>query len=118
MPPLILYDEIMIQFVECGVTSHTRELIVDGLNYYTCELIHSLKYHSLRLGMMVKKPEHGNKLDIIICPNCKAKITIEDLGMVMFESATVFSCPICEKTIALQPKGEEFKIKDNNDNNS
>jgi hypothetical protein len=30
--------------------------------------------------------------------------------MVMFSSATVFSCPVCNKTIAIQPKGEEFEV--------
>jgi ribosomal protein S27E len=64
----------------------------------------------VRIGMTIKKPEQQGKIDKITCPNCRAKITIEDMGMVMFESCTVFSCPVCEKTIAIQPKGEEFKI--------
>ena len=60
--------------------------------------------------MTVKKPEPKNDQKLISCPNCKADISIEDLGMVMFESCTVFSCPVCSKTIAIQPKGDEFKI--------
>lgn len=61
--------------------------------------------------MTIKKPEHGSDSDIIECPNCNAKIKIEELGLVMFKSCTVFSCPVCNKTIAVQPKGEEFKIE-------
>lgn len=60
--------------------------------------------------MNIKKPEQKNGQNIISCPNCKAEISIEDLGMVMFESCTVFSCPVCSKTIAIQPKGDEFKL--------
>ena len=65
--------------------------------------------------MTIKKPEQQRKIEKITCPNCRAKITIEDLGMIMFESCTVFSCPVCEKTIAIQPKGEEFKIETSTD---
>jgi len=61
--------------------------------------------------MTIKKPERKADSDTIICPNCKAKIKIEELGLVMFKSCTVFSCPVCNKTIAVQPKGEEFKIE-------
>jgi hypothetical protein len=60
--------------------------------------------------MTVKKPNSKEQIPEIICPNCRAKIDIEDLGMMMFESCTVFSCPICKKTIAIQPKGQEFQI--------
>jgi hypothetical protein len=60
--------------------------------------------------MTLKKPEQKNTPRIIKCPNCKAEISIEDLGMMMFESCTVFSCPVCTKTIAIQPKGKEFQI--------
>ncbi len=66
--------------------------------------------------MTLKKPEN-NKINMIDCPNCNAKISIEDLGMVMFESCTVFSCPVCSKTIAIQPKGEEFKIEGHTESN-
>ena len=61
--------------------------------------------------MTLKKPEQKNSQKIIKCPNCKAEISIEDLGMVMFESCTVFSCPVCSKTIAIQPKGDDFKVE-------
>ncbi|WP_455392316.1 hypothetical protein [[Eubacterium] cellulosolvens] len=61
--------------------------------------------------MTIKKPEPKPGQKLISCPNCKAEISIEDLGMVMFESCTVFSCPVCSKTIAIQPKGDEFKIE-------
>jgi DNA-directed RNA polymerase subunit RPC12/RpoP len=61
--------------------------------------------------MTVKKPEQKKQDTKIKCPNCSAKIEIEDLGMVMFESCTVFSCPICSKTIAIQPKGKEFELE-------
>lgn len=61
--------------------------------------------------MTAKKPEQKNDDPIIECPNCNAKIDIEDLGMMMFESCTVFSCPICTKTIAIQPKGKEFEFE-------
>jgi ribosomal protein S27E len=61
--------------------------------------------------MTLKKPEQKNNRHGIKCPNCKAEISIEDLGMMMFESCTVFSCPVCSKTIAIQPKGNEFKIE-------
>ena len=58
-----------------------------------------------------KKKDEANKISEITCPNCNAKVDLEDVGMVMFESATIFSCPICKKTIAIQPKGNEFEIK-------
>lgn len=61
--------------------------------------------------MTIKKPEHNSDSEIIKCPNCNSKIKIEELGLVMFKSCTVFSCPVCNKTIAVQPKGEEFKIE-------
>ena len=63
---------------------------------------------------MNKNPNKKDPLEDmtnITCPNCNSKVDIEDVGMVMFESATIFSCPICKKTIALQPKGDEFKIE-------
>ena len=49
--------------------------------------------------------------DEVTCPNCNFTINVDDIGLVMFESCTVFSCPICKKTIAIQPKGKEFEIK-------
>ncbi len=61
--------------------------------------------------MTIKKLEPKNEMNAIVCPNCRAKITIDELGMVMFKSATVFSCPVCSKTIAVQPKGKEFELK-------
>ena len=51
----------------------------------------------------------------VTCPNCNFTINVEDIGLVMFESCTVFSCPICKKTIAIQPKGKEFEIRVEND---
>ena len=60
--------------------------------------------------MTIKKPAQDEKVNRIKCPNCRSRIAIEDLGMVMFESCTVFSCPVCEKTIAIQPKGKEFNL--------
>ena len=61
--------------------------------------------------MNVKKPDHDTDLKEVTCPNCNAQVDIEELGMVMFESCTVFSCPVCKKTIAIQPKGKEFEIR-------
>ena len=61
--------------------------------------------------MKLKKPDRNRNLKEIICPNCSAKIDIEELGLVMFKSCTVFSCPVCEKTIAIQPKGDEFLVE-------
>jgi hypothetical protein len=61
--------------------------------------------------MTVKKPDHDNDLQEMTCPNCNAQVNIEDLGMVMFKACTVFSCPVCKKTIAIQPKGKEFEIR-------
>ncbi len=59
----------------------------------------------------VQKQNEKNIENEVICPNCNFKINIDDIGLVMFESCTVFSCPICKKTIAIQPKGKEFEIK-------
>jgi Zn finger protein HypA/HybF involved in hydrogenase expression len=65
--------------------------------------------------MGIKKPKQDkikkDRKSEIICPNCNTKINIADIGLVMFESCTVFSCPVCKKTIAIQPKGKEFEIK-------
>jgi len=61
--------------------------------------------------MKIKKPDKEQRLNEIICPNCNANVNIEELGLVMFKSCTVFSWPVCKKTIAIQPKGDEFLIK-------
>ena len=42
--------------------------------------------------------------DKIICPMCKAELRREDIVTFMFPKATVLSCPVCKKTISLQPK--------------
>jgi predicted RNA-binding Zn-ribbon protein involved in translation (DUF1610 family) len=59
-----------------------------------------------------KRDQEQRKLpNEVVCPNCNFKVNVDDIGLVMFESCTVFSCPICKKTIAIQPKGKEFEIK-------
>ncbi len=63
---------------------------------------------------MKKKVNKQKKIEgysEIICPNCNFKINTDDLGLVMFESCTVFSCPVCKKTIAIHPKGKEFELE-------
>lgn len=63
--------------------------------------------------MNVKKRDRDKNITPteVTCPNCNFTINVDDIGLVMFESCTVFSCPICKKTIAIQPKGKEFEIK-------
>ena len=61
--------------------------------------------------MNIKKPDRDEMLNEITCPNCNAEINIDELGLVMFKSCTIFSCPICKKTIAIQPKGKEFSVE-------
>jgi ribosomal protein S27E len=90
-----------------------------GLNYYILNYFSYVKKIYKGLEMTVKKPEPKDEMNAIVCPNCRAKITIAELGMVMFKSATVFSCPVCSKTIAVQPKGDEFELKiDDDETNS
>jgi uncharacterized protein YbaR (Trm112 family) len=40
----------------------------------------------------------------IICPMCKAELWKEEIVTLMFPKATILSCPVCKKTISLQPK--------------
>ena len=58
-----------------------------------------------------RKMNKQKVLKSITCPNCNFNIDIDDIGLVMFTTCTVFSCPICKKTIAIQPKGKEFSIE-------
>ena len=61
--------------------------------------------------MMPKRKDQVDKVKEINCPNCNTDINLEELGLIMFKSCTVFSCPVCKKTIAIQPKGNEFVVR-------
>lgn len=63
------------------------------------------------MKMKKGRKNKDRKLNDVICPNCNFKIDVNEIGLVMFESCTVFSCPVCKKTIAIYPKGKEFEIK-------
>jgi hypothetical protein len=65
----------------------------------------------------INKQRKINGYAEITCPNCNSKINTNDLGLVMFESCTVFSCPVCKKTIAIHPKGKEFRVETVDDTN-
>jgi hypothetical protein len=51
-----------------------------------------------RVEIMVDKAER------IICPHCNSELDQKDIHLIMFKTASVLSCPVCKKTISLQPK--------------
>lgn len=54
---------------------------------------------SVTTGAIMTEPDES-----IECPMCKAKLRKEDIVTHIFPKATVLSCPVCKKTISLQPK--------------
>ena len=41
---------------------------------------------------------------LIKCPHCFTWLDEDSIGVVVFSQATVFHCPVCKKTISLEPK--------------
>ena len=46
----------------------------------------------------------GSDMERFQCPNCHFELTPDDVGVIIFEEATVYHCPICKKTMALMPR--------------
>lgn len=40
---------------------------------------------------------------VIHCPHCGAPLKKDDISVIIFPSATIFACPRCKKSIALDP---------------
>ena len=62
----------------------------------------------------LKNPDSADEehIESFECPNCHFDLTPDDVGVIIFEEATVYHCPICKKTMALMPRFPAKKLAD------
>ena len=103
---------VAIWHIHCSIALMGHEHSGSPINYFEVIVIKEILNMTGKKMKVKKRNEGQKKLPIdVVCPNCNFKINVDEIGLVMFESCTVFSCPICKKTIAIQPKGKEFEIR-------
>ena len=49
----------------------------------------------------------NESIEEVICPNCQTKLSMDEVGVMMFSSAYVLMCPVCKKTMAFKPRFDQ-----------